>query len=76
MMEDIQKIIVDGRMDEMRHDAEVRRLRDPSWTDPGEDGGRAVGATRTRIGEWLIGVGTAIAGPAGDRRGGTADSAL
>jgi hypothetical protein len=75
-MEDIQQIIVNEHMNERRHDADVRRLRDPSHDDQGADGGGGVGAARTRLGEWLIGVGTAVAGSAGDRRGETADSAL
>ena len=75
-MEDIQKIIVNEHMDEMRHDAEVRRLRDPSRDGPEADGRGGVAAARIRLGAWLIGVGTAVAGTAGERRGGTADSAL
>ena len=75
-MEDLQQIIVSEHMDELRHDADVRRLRDPSREDPGADGGGGVAAARTRLGEWLIGVGNAVAGSASDRRGGTVDSAL
>ncbi len=76
-MEDIQQIIVNEHMDELRHDAEARRLRDPSGDDdPGGTDAGGLGAARVRLGEWLIGVGTAVAGSAGDRRGGTVDSAL
>ena len=75
-MEDIQKIIVNEHMAEMRHDAEVRRLRDPSRDGPEADGRGGVGTARIRLGAWLIGVGTAVAGTAGERRGGTADSAF
>ena len=74
-MEDIQTIIVNEHMNEMRHDAEVRRLREPSRDAPEADNRGGVAAARIRFGAWLIGVGTAVAGTAGDRRGGTADSA-
>ena len=76
-MEEIQRIIVNEHMDELRHSAEVHRMRgdtgdgDPADAPPG--GGQAA---RVRLGRWLIGVGTAVAGSARDRRGGTADSAL
>jgi hypothetical protein len=75
-MEDLQRIIVNEHIDELRHDAEAHRLRgdtgdgDPADAPPG--GGQVA---RVRLGHWLIGVGTAVAGTAGDRRGGTADSA-
>ena len=75
-MEDIQIIIVNEHIDEMRRDAEVRRLRDSSRDDPEVDGRGSVAAARIRLGAWLIGVGTAVAGTARDRRGGTADSAF
>ena len=75
-MEDLQQIIVNEHIHDLRHDAEVRRLRDPSRDDPGGDGGGGMAAARTRIGEWLIGVGNAVAGSASDRRGGTVDSGL
>ena len=32
-MEDIQQIIVNEHIDDLRHDAEARRLRDPSGDD-------------------------------------------
>lgn len=76
-MEEIQQIIVNDHIDNLRHDAEVRRIRgdtadvDSTGASPG--GGQAA---RTRLGHWLIGVGTAVAGSAGDRRGGRAGSAL
>jgi hypothetical protein len=76
-MEDIQQIIVNQRIDELRHDADARRMRgdrdDGDSTDAPPGGARAA---RVRLGQWLIGVGTAVAGSAGDRRGGTAGSAL
>ena len=75
-MEEIQKILVNEHMAKMRHAAEVRRLRDPSRDGPDADGRGGVAAARIRLGAWLIGVGTAVAGSARDRRGGTADSAL
>ncbi len=75
-MEDIQRIIVNEHMDELRHDAEARRLRDPSCDEPETDGRGRMAAARIRLGAWLIAVGTAVAGTAGGRRGGTADSAF
>lgn len=75
-MEDIQQIIVHEHMADLRRDAEEGRIRDhTAYGDP-EDPGTAGRAARVRLGEWLIGVGTAVAGSAGDRRGGTAGSAL
>ena len=80
-MEDLQRIIVNEYMDSLRRDADALRLtrRVPYHTRDGDpacseapDGRPA----RVRLGHWLIGVGTAVAGSAGDRRGGTADSAL
>ena len=76
-MEEIQQIIVNEHIDELRHDAEARRIRgdtrddDSSVAPPG--GGPAA---RVRLGRWLIWVGTALAGSAADRKGGTAGSAL
>jgi hypothetical protein len=76
-MEDIQQIIVNQRIVELRHDTDTHRIRggadDGHSTDAPPGGARAA---RVRLGLWLIGVGTAVAGSAGDRRGGTAGSAL
>ncbi len=75
-MEDIQQIIVNEHIHELRHDAEARRLREPSRDGPEADARGSLRAARIRLGAWLIGVGTAVAGSASDRRGGTADSAF
>jgi hypothetical protein len=76
-MEDLQLIIVNERIDDLRRDAEASRMRDAHDDDDragATPGG--VGAARVRLGVWLIGIGTAVAGSAGDRRGGRAGSAL
>ena len=76
-MEDLQQIIVNEHIHDLRRDAEASRMRDAHGDDDragAPPGG--VGAARVRLGEWLIGVGNAVAGSASDRRGGTADSAL
>jgi hypothetical protein len=75
-MEDIQQIIVNERIDDLRRDTAARRMRDTSDGDRAGAPPGGVRAVRVRLGEWLIGVGTAVAGSAGDRRGGTAGSAL
>jgi hypothetical protein len=80
-MEDIRRIIVNEHVADLRRDADALRVtrRVPNHT---RDGDPACGEApdgrpaRVRLGRWLIGVGTAVAGSAGDRRGGTADSAL
>jgi hypothetical protein len=76
-MEEIQQIIVNEHIDELRHDTEARRIRGD--TRDGDAGGAPPGggrAARVRLGHWLIGVGTAVAGSAADRKGGRAGSAL
>lgn len=80
-MQDLQRIIVNEHIDDLRRDAEAlrvaRRMRyhtrdgDPARGESAD--GRPV---RVRLGRWLISVGTAVAGSAGDRKGGTAGSAL
>ena len=80
-MEDLQRIVVNEHIDDLRRDADgfrvTRRARrhirdgDPA-TCEAPDGQPA----RVRLGRWLIGVGTAVAGSAGDRKGGRAGSAL
>jgi hypothetical protein len=80
-MEDLRRIIVNEHLADLRRDAEAVRVtrRVPHHT---RDGDPAICETsdgrpaRVRLGHWLIGLGTAVAGSAGDRRGGTADSAL
>ena len=80
-MEDIRRIIVNEHMADLRRDADALRLtrRAPHHSRDGDptcaeapDGRPA----RVRLGHWLIGVGTAVAGSASDRKGGTAGSAL
>ncbi len=76
-MDEIQQIIVNEHMDDLRRDAEEGRMRDHARDGDPEDPGTGSGrAARVRLGKWLIGVGTAVAGSAGDRRGGRAGSAL
>jgi hypothetical protein len=80
-MEDLRRIIVNERIADLRRDADALRVarRVPNHN---RDGDPACGEVpesqpaRVRLGHWLIGVGTGVAGSAGDRRGGTADSAL
>jgi hypothetical protein len=80
-MEDLRRIIVNEHIDNLRRDADALRVtrRAPYHTRDGDpatcrtpDGQPA----RVRLGHWLIGVGTAVAGSASDRKGGTAGSAL
>lgn len=76
-MDEIQQILVNEHMHDLRRDADEGRLRDHARYGDPEDPGRSSGrAARVRLGQWLIGVGTTVAGSAGDRRGGTAGSAL
>jgi hypothetical protein len=80
-MEDLRRIIVNEHLADLRREADALRIarRVPYHTRDGDptcadspDGRPA----RVRLGHWLIGLGTAVAGSAGDRRSGTADSAL
>jgi hypothetical protein len=80
-MEDIRRIIVNEHIADLRRDAEAFRVtrRAPHHSRDGNpacaeapDGRPA----RVRLGHWLIAVGTAVAGSASDRKGGTAGSAL
>ena len=79
-MEDIRRIIVNEHIVDLRRDAEGV-AGPPRWA-PHITAGMAthraprcptVGRRRVRLGHWLIGLGTAVAGSSGDRRGGTAD---
>jgi hypothetical protein len=80
-MEDIRRIIVNEHIADLRRDADALRLtrrlpyhtrdRDPACAEA-PDGRPA----RVRLGHWLIGVGTAIAGSASGGKGGTARSAF
>jgi hypothetical protein len=80
-MEDVKRIIVNEHIADLRRDADALRLtrraphrsRDGDPTCAEAPDGRPA---RVRLGHWLIGVGTAVAGPGRDRSGGTADSAL
>jgi len=79
-MEDLRRIIVNEHIADLRRDADAIRVTrrashhsrdgDPACAEA-PDGRPA----RVRLGHWLIGLGTAVAGPASDRRSGTADSA-
>lgn len=80
-MEDIRRIIVNEHIADLRRDAEALRVtrRAPHHSRDGDppcaevpDGRPA----RVRLGHWLIGLGTAVAGSSGDRRGETADFVL
>lgn len=76
-MEDLRQIIVNEHLAELRRDADALRVtrRVPNHT---RDGDPACGEApesqpaRVRLGHWLIGVGTAVAGTSADARGGTA----
>lgn len=68
-MDNIQQVIVNEHIEDLRREAESlraeRRMRHPTG-----DGDRAGGAAnapdrpaRVRLGHWLIGVGMAVAGP-------------
>ena len=80
-MEDIRRIIVNEHIADLRRDAEALRVtrRAPHHTRDGDPAcaeapnGRPA---RVRLGHWLIGLGTAVAGSASDRESGTASSAL
>ncbi len=69
-MQDQQMIIVNEHINDLRREAEARRgarrMRHRTRDGDGE-------GARVRIGRWLIGVGLAVAGPAGDP-GSTASS--
>lgn len=77
-MEESQQIFVNEHIDDLRREAEAlrseRRVRhrtrygDGSPTTAQADRRGA----RVRLGHWLIGVGRAVAGTAGDPHGGTA----
>jgi hypothetical protein len=80
-MEDLQRIIVNEHLADLRRDAEafrVTRRAQHHIRDGDPPMGKAPDGrpARVRLGHWLIGVGTAVAGSAGDRRGGTVDSAI
>jgi hypothetical protein len=80
-MEDLQRIVVDEHIADLRRDADALRMTrrvtyhtrdgDPTCIEAPDDR-----PARVRLGRWLIGVGTAVAGSASDRKGGTAGSAL
>lgn len=78
-MEDLRRIIVNEHVADLRREADALRAtrRVPYHTRDGDpECGEAPDGrpARVRLGQWLIGVGTAVAGSASDRRG--ADSAL
>jgi hypothetical protein len=80
-MQDLQRIIVNEHIDDLRRDAEAlrvaRRIRDHTLDgDPASGEATDGRPARVRLGQWLIGVGTAVAGSPRDRKGGTAGSAL
>jgi hypothetical protein len=81
-MEDLQQIIVNDHIGDLQREGD--RLRAERDTDRGTvhdhgDGSLHAhadrGSARVRLGHWLIGVGTAVAGPATDRHGGAAGHA-
>jgi hypothetical protein len=81
-MEDLRHIIVSDHIGDLRREGD--RLRAERTTDRStvhDHGGGSLhahadrGAARVRLGHWLIGVGTAVAGPATDRHGGAAGHA-
>jgi hypothetical protein len=76
-MEDLRRIIVNEHIADLRRDADALRVTrrashhsrdgDPACAEA-PDGRPA----RVRLGHWLIGLGTAVAGTSVDPRGGTA----
>lgn len=80
-MDHVQQLIVSERIDDLHREAERLRTerkvrlrthdRDAGRVTPGVGGRRA----RARLGHWLIGIGQAVAGSAGDAHGGTAGHA-
>jgi hypothetical protein len=80
-MEESQQIFVNEHIDDLRREAESlrseRRVR--HRTRDGDGSGTAAHTdprgARVRLGHWLIGIGTAVAGTAGDPRSGTAGHA-
>jgi len=80
-MEDLRRIIVNDHIDDLRRDAAAlrvgRRMRHHTRDgDPASCEASDERPARVRLGRWLIGVGTAVAGSASERNGGTADSVL
>jgi hypothetical protein len=82
-MEDLQQIMVGDHIDDLYREGDALRAerleRDHS---PGPHGVRLDVPTRSgrsparvRVGRWLIGVGSAVAGTSGDPQGGTAGHA-
>lgn len=76
-MEDLRRIVVNEHLAELRRDADAVRVtrRVPHQIRDGDaDCGEPPNArpARVRLGHWLIGVGTAVAGTSADPRGGTA----
>jgi hypothetical protein len=70
-MEDLQQILVNEHIGDLRRDAAGMRAESRIRNRTGDAEvvtSRGDGA-RVRVGNWLIGVGTAVAGSAGDRRG-------
>jgi hypothetical protein len=80
-MEDYRQIIVNEHIADLRRDATEFRVTRRAGRHI-RDGDRAScevpegQPARVRLGRWLIGLGTAVAGSASERRDGTAGSAL
>ncbi len=80
-MDHVQQVIVSERIDDLNREAQSLRTersaahrardRDAGGVTPGVGGRRA----RARLGHWLIGIGEAVSGTAGDTHGGTAGHA-
>jgi hypothetical protein len=80
-MEDLRRIVINEHLADLRREADALRAtrRVPYHTRDGDPECAEAPdnqPARVRLGHWLIGVGTAVAGHASDRRGGTADSAF
>jgi hypothetical protein len=80
-MEDIQQIIVNEHIDGLRRDAQglrsdrqLRHLPNGARGRPAAAGSDRPGP-RVRLGHWLIGVGMAVSGTAGDPNEGAAGQA-
>ena len=82
-MEDLQQIMVGDHIDDLYREGDALRAerleRDhspgPHGAPPGVPTRNGRPPARVRVGRWLIGVGSAVAGTSGDPQGGTAGHA-
>ena len=75
-MQTLQEFIVNEHIDDLRREAEMlrteRRMRHRTRDDHGSVTASSThtgrGSARVRVGHWLIGIGLAVSGSAGDAR--------